>query len=161
MASSERSVRGVVRADVIKAIFKPASAGSLLGQLSRELIAYSFHQHPSVGHRREDMNTLSQKAVHVQHRLLDSKEHAGEAAIPEVAEDAAAVIGELLAALKGVERSTRADEKSRCARVAMGVEKPAERHWVPGSLYDKIRREIGAEILRPDSSAQSTCGNCS
>lgn len=39
-------------------------------------------------------------------------------------------------------------EKERCARVAEGVERTEERHWVKGSLYDTLRRETAAEIRR-------------
>ena len=42
----------------------------------------------------------------------------------------------------------RADEQERCARIAEGVERTEERHWVPGSLYDTLRRETAAEIRR-------------
>ena len=41
-----------------------------------------------------------------------------------------------------------AAERERCARVAEGMERPDERHWVPDSLYDKLRRETAAEIRR-------------
>ena len=39
-------------------------------------------------------------------------------------------------------------ERERCARIAEGVERTEERHWVPGSLYDTLRRETAAEIRR-------------
>jgi hypothetical protein len=39
-------------------------------------------------------------------------------------------------------------ERERCARVAEGVERPTERHWIPKSLYDTLRRETAAEIRR-------------
>lgn len=38
------------------------------------------------------------------------------------------------------------DERERCARVAEGFEQT--RDWVPGSLYDSIRREVAARIRR-------------
>lgn len=41
-----------------------------------------------------------------------------------------------------------AAEKERSARIAEGVERTEERHWVPGSLYDTLRRETAAEIRR-------------
>jgi len=37
-------------------------------------------------------------------------------------------------------------ERERCAKIAEGVEKPEHRHWVPGSLYDTLRKETAAEI---------------
>ncbi len=40
----------------------------------------------------------------------------------------------------------RLAERERCARIAEGVEKPAHRHWVPGSLYETIRKEVAAKI---------------
>ena len=42
----------------------------------------------------------------------------------------------------------RAAEQERCARIAEGVERAEERHWVPGSLYDTLRRETAEEIRR-------------
>ena len=39
-----------------------------------------------------------------------------------------------------------AAERERCARVAEGMERPDERHWMPDSLYDTLRRETAAEI---------------
>lgn len=41
-----------------------------------------------------------------------------------------------------------AAEQERCARIVEGVERTEERHWVPGSLYDTLRRETAAEIRR-------------
>ena len=41
-----------------------------------------------------------------------------------------------------------AAEQQRCARIAEGVERTEDRHWVPGSLYDTLRRETAAEIRR-------------
>lgn len=41
-----------------------------------------------------------------------------------------------------------AEERERCARVAEGMERPDERHWMPDSLYDTLRRETAAEIRR-------------
>src|SRR5690606_19408034 len=41
-----------------------------------------------------------------------------------------------------------AAEKERCARIAEGVERTEDRHWIPGSLYDTLRRETAAEIRR-------------
>lgn len=38
-------------------------------------------------------------------------------------------------------------ERERCAKVAEGIERPADRHWVTGSLYETIRREV-AELIR-------------
>ena len=49
---------------------------------------------------------------------------------------------------RAVEREARAAEQERCARIAEGVERTEERHWVPGSLYDTLRRETAAEIRR-------------
>lgn len=39
-----------------------------------------------------------------------------------------------------------AAERERCARIAEGLEQT--RDWVPGSLYDAIRREVAARIRR-------------
>ena len=39
-------------------------------------------------------------------------------------------------------------ERERCARIAEGVERTEDRHWIPGSLYDTLRRETAAEIRR-------------
>ena len=39
-----------------------------------------------------------------------------------------------------------AAERERCAKVAEGFEQT--RDWVPGSLYDNIRREVAARIRR-------------
>ena len=49
-----------------------------------------------------------------------------------------------------VERLTAelVNERERCARITEGVERPGERHWIPGSLYDTLRRETAAEIRR-------------
>lgn len=49
-----------------------------------------------------------------------------------------------------VERLTSAlvSERERCARIAEGIERPDERRWIPGSLYDTLRRETAAEIRR-------------
>lgn len=62
------------------------------------------------------------------------------------------VSGQLQARLelfgRAVEREARATEQERCARIAEGVEQTEERHWVPGSLYDTLRRETAAEIRR-------------
>lgn len=41
-----------------------------------------------------------------------------------------------------------ADERERCARVAEGMERTEDRNWIPGSLYDTLRRETAAEIRR-------------
>ena len=41
-----------------------------------------------------------------------------------------------------------AAERERCARVAEGIERPDERHWINGSLYDTLRRETAAELRR-------------
>ena len=49
---------------------------------------------------------------------------------------------------RAVEREARAAEQERCARIAEGVERTEERHWVPGSLYNTLRRETAAEIRR-------------
>lgn len=105
------------------------------------------------------MNSLREKAVLVKDRLLDSEEHAGEAAVPVVAQEAAAIIAGLLAALQDIERIARADENERCARIAEGVERSAERHWVPGSLYGLLRRETAAEIRKTDSHPSRSATN--
>ena len=39
-----------------------------------------------------------------------------------------------------------AAERERCARIAEGLVQT--RDWVPGSLYDNIRREVAARIRR-------------
>ena len=39
-----------------------------------------------------------------------------------------------------------AAERERCARIAEGAELPGDRHWIKGSLYDMLRRDIAAEI---------------
>ena len=53
------------------------------------------------------------------------------------------------AALKDVAQkvwiAATAAERERCARVAEGMERPDERHWVRGGVYDTIRRETAAE----------------
>ncbi len=41
-----------------------------------------------------------------------------------------------------------ADERERCARVAEGMERPDDRHWMKESVYDTLRRETAAEIRR-------------
>lgn len=41
-----------------------------------------------------------------------------------------------------------AAERERCARVAEGIERPEDRDWIKGSLYDTLRRETAAEIRR-------------
>ena len=46
----------------------------------------------------------------------------------------------ILAALRKVEAEARED----CARIAEGFER--NRDWVPGSLYDTLRRETAAAI---------------
>lgn len=37
-------------------------------------------------------------------------------------------------------------ERERCAKVAEGFQQ--NRDWVPGSLYDNLRREVGAAIRK-------------
>ena len=39
-------------------------------------------------------------------------------------------------------------ERERCARVAEGMERPDDRHWMKESVYDTLRRETAAEIRR-------------
>lgn len=59
---------------------------------------------------------------------------------------------------RAVACEARAAEQERCARIAEGVERAEERHWVPGSLYDTLRRETAAEIRRkPDSMVDHHC----
>ena len=53
---------------------------------------------------------------------------------------------------RAVACEARAAEQERCARIAEGVERAEERHWVPGSLYDTLRRETAAEIRRKPNS---------
>lgn len=56
------------------------------------------------------------------------------------------------AALKDVAQkvwnAATAAERERCARVAEGVERPDERHWIKESVYDTLRRETADEIRR-------------
>ena len=56
--------------------------------------------------------------------------------------------GALVEFAKLVWNAATAAERERCARVAEGVERPDERHWINGSLYDTLRRETAAEIRR-------------
>ena len=44
--------------------------------------------------------------------------------------------------------ASTAAERERCARVAEGMERPDERHWVRGGVYDTLRCEIAIEIRR-------------
>jgi hypothetical protein len=53
---------------------------------------------------------------------------------------------------RAVACEARAAEQERCARIAEGVERAEERHWVAGSLYDTLRRETAAEIRRKPNS---------
>lgn len=41
-----------------------------------------------------------------------------------------------------------AAERERCARVAEGMERPDEQHWIREEVFDKLRRETAAEIRR-------------
>ena len=41
-----------------------------------------------------------------------------------------------------------AAERERCASIADGIERRGDRHWIKGSLYDMLRRDIAAEIRR-------------
>lgn len=43
-------------------------------------------------------------------------------------------------------RTALASETERCAMIAEGFEN--NRGWVPGSLYDTLRREVAAEIRK-------------
>ena len=52
------------------------------------------------------------------------------------------------AALRCVWGDATAAERERCARIAEGIERPGDRHWIKGSLYDMLRRDIAAEIRR-------------
>lgn len=49
-----------------------------------------------------------------------------------------------LEAQREAERITLKDHQT----IAEGVERTEERQWVPGSLYDTLRRETAAEIRR-------------
>ena len=57
-----------------------------------------------------------------------------DAAMKEIAENAWA--------------AATATERERCARVAEGIERPEDRDWIKGGLYDTLRREAAAEIRR-------------
>ena len=57
-----------------------------------------------------------------------------DAAMKEIAENAWA--------------AATAAERERCASIADGIELRGDRHWIKGSLYDMLRRDIAAEIRR-------------